>query len=382
MRRTTTVAVLLGAVAGIVLAGGCSGGSAAEPSMPTTARSTGVVLPSPVSTTAASATDRGLPPLPAGWTDDEITFVSAGVTVHGTLRHPVGGPSVPGALLIAGSGPTDRDGNSPLIAGKVDSLKAVAGWLAQAGVASLRYDKLGSGATGLGRYATDPAAIDVAAFAGEARDALSYLASRPGIDPDRLSVYGHSEGGLFALQLATQATAPAVRAVGLLEPLSRRYLDLISRQIHDQVAAATAAGSMTAADGDRLLQALTAAIAQLRASGTVPADLPAALATVFNPSSLTFLQQMDTIDPVELARTLPAAFPVLLTCSDADIQISCEDVDQLATGLTTTRLDLVKLTGVSHVLKQDPSRSPANYGAALPFSPRLGDALVAFARSG
>lgn len=285
-------------------------------------------------------------------------------------------------MLIAGSGPTDRDGNSPLIAGKVDSLKAVAGWLAQAGVASLRYDKLGSGATGLGRYATDPAAIDVAAFAGEARDALSYLASRPGIDPDRLSVYGHSEGGLFALQLATQATAPAVRAVGLLEPLSRRYLDLISRQIHDQVAAATAAGSMTAADGDRLLQALTAAIAQLRASGTVPADLPAALATVFNPSSLTFLQQMDTIDPVELARTLPAAFPVLLTCSDADIQISCEDVDQLATGLTTTRLDLVKLTGVSHVLKQDPSRSPANYGAALPFSPRLGDALVAFARSG
>ncbi|MGZ4578302.1 MAG: hypothetical protein ACXVX1_11415, partial [Mycobacterium sp.] len=69
-------------------------------------------------------------------------------------------------------------------------------------------------------------------------------------------------------------------------------------------------------------------------------------------------------------------------CSDADIQISCEDVDHLVSGLTSagTKTDYLHLTGVSHVLKEDSSKTPANYTKPLPFSAQLTGALAAFVK--
>ena len=345
----------------------------------TIAAATVLTLVAGCSSTSVPATSTTSSSAAQAWVDDEVTFDSGGVTIHGTLHRPASGAPVPAALLIAGSGPTDRDGNSRLLPGAVNTLKSVADKLSAAGVASLRYDKLGSGTTGIGKYAADPAAIDAEVFSTEARDALTFLASRPSVDRDRLSAYGHSEGALFALQLATSKTGPSVKALGMLEPLSVRYLDLLSRQITGQVTTAEKAGRVPQADGEALLATLATTIAQVRASGTVPADLPAALKSTFNASTARFLQQLDRIDPPELARTLHARYPVLLTCSDADVQVSCADVDHLATGLTAADLTYVHLTGVSHVLKQDPSRAPSNYGADLPFSPQAGAAITDFA---
>src|SRR5690606_25410204 len=67
-------------------------------------------------------------------------------TLHGTLLLPDNGKGpYPVALIIAGSGPTDRDGNNPIFRGKNDSLKLLAEGLAAQGIASLRYDKRGIG---------------------------------------------------------------------------------------------------------------------------------------------------------------------------------------------------------------------------------------------
>src|SRR5678816_1071136 len=65
--------------------------------------------------------------------------------LSGTLVLPEGAGPWPAALLIAGSGPTDRDGNSPLLEEPVDNLKRLAQALAARGIASLRYDKRGVG---------------------------------------------------------------------------------------------------------------------------------------------------------------------------------------------------------------------------------------------
>jgi len=325
----------------------------------------------------------------SGWVDQPVTFQAGGLTVYGTFRHPAA-PSAtatlrPAVLLIAGSGPTDRNGNSPLISGQVNTLEEVADWLSADGVASLRYDKLGSGQTGLGPFASHPDAIGIAPFEQEAAAGLRFLAAQPGIDRSRLGVIGHSEGALFALLLATGADpgagpVPPVHALGLLEPLSERYLDLIAIQVDAIIAADRRAGEITAAQASSITLALTQAIAGLRANGTVAPNLPGGLSNLLNPGTALFLSQADRYDPAQLAARLAPGTPVLVTCSNADQQVTCGEVHHLLAGLARggADTDFVQLTGVDHVLKQDPTGSAANYGKPLPFSAQLQQALRLF----
>lgn len=317
------------------------------------------------------------------WIDQPISYDSGGVTIYATFRHPKGSFSnLPAALLIAGSGPTDRNGNSNLESGNIDTLKEVADWLSADGVASLRYDKLGSGQTGLGSYASNPDSIGMTPFEDEAADSLKVLAAQKGIDKNKLVVVGHSEGALFALLLArgTPPGAPRVHAVGLLEPLSGRYLDIISVQVQAQVSQQVASGRLTPALASRVDATLASVIAGLRSTGEFPSGLPYGLANLLNASSATFLFQADKYDPAQLAAALPRGTPVLVTCSNADIQVTCGEVEHLVSGLSSSdaKTDFVRLTGVDHVLKVDPSRSPAGYTNPLPFSPQLQSDLAKF----
>jgi alpha-beta hydrolase superfamily lysophospholipase len=322
---------------------------------------------------------------PAGgaWVDSLVSFSAGGLTIYATYRHPEhpSGP-FPAALLIAGSGPTDRNGNSPEEAGPVDTIKTLADWLSEDGVASLRYDKLGSGKTGLGRFVFDPDAIGIKPFEVEATAALTYLARQKDVERARLAVVGHSEGALFALLVATGVAGPAppVHALALLEPLSVRYLDLISDQITGQVQAAEADGQLTAAAGTSLDQELAAVVSSLRADGKLPANVPSDLSSVFSPATSLFLSQADRYDPGQLAARLPTGMPVLVSCSNDDIQVSCAEVDHLVSGLTAAHagVDFVQLAGVDHVLKEDTSLGSANYTKPLPFSTQLQAAIATF----
>jgi hypothetical protein len=224
----------------------------------------------------------------------------------------------------------------------------------------------------------------MAAFQDEATAALNFLAGQPGVDRSHLMVIGHSEGALYALLLATAApgAAPPVQALGLVEPQSRRILDHVSEQAHAQADAAVKAGKLTAAQAAENTAAIDKAIQEFRATGQVPPDEPAGLKPIINAANARFLQQEDAIDPAEVAAKLPRGMPVLVTCSDADSQITCEDVDHLVTGVTSagTKTDYVHLTGVNHVLKEDSSKTPGGYTKPLPFSTQLAGALAAFVK--
>lgn len=167
-----------------------------------------------------------------------------------------------------------------------------------------------------------------------------------------------------------------VHSLALLEPLSRRYLDIITTQVTTQAHQQLQSKVITQKQYDQALELLHQAVTQLRTEGTVPADMGYGLNTLFTPSSLEFLRQADAIDPAKLAAKLPATMPVLITCSDADIQVSCADAKYLAASVDSP--DFLHLTGVDHVLKQDPSAGPANYGKDLPFSAQLTAALKRF----
>ena len=169
-----------------------------------------------------------IPALAPGWVAQPVTFEAGGVTIYGTYTHPgsAAAGTVPAALLIAAYGSsTDRNDNAP---GQPDrnTLEAVASWLSADGVASLRYDKLGSGQTGWGQYAAHPEQAGLGTYEQEAAAALDFLAGQRQVDRARLAVSGHSEGGIYALLLASGLAGPAprVRAVVLLEPVPMRFL--------------------------------------------------------------------------------------------------------------------------------------------------------------
>lgn len=314
------------------------------------------------------------------WVDDDVTFVAEGLTLYGTYHHRQGGPAGPAALLISESGQTDRNGDNA-VAGRIGTMRALAGLLSDRGVASLRYDKVGTGRTGLGPYQNRPADVGSAVDTAGAKAAVRFLAGQPGTDKDHLSVYALGEGTIHAMALAddTEAGAPKIHSLGLLEPLSARYLDQITARVRSDVATEVKAGNKTVQQGDQVVAAWTAAVGQARTDGTAPADLPEGLSAILNPRNVKAVVEADAIDPLALAARVPAGTPVLLTCSDSDAQASCQAVPALADALKQTQLDFVQLKGVSHVLKDDPTDSIMNYAKDQPLSPQLVSALDKFA---
>lgn len=320
------------------------------------------------------------PAPPAAWVDDEVSFVAEGLTIYGTYRHRSDSPPAPAALLISESGKTDRDGDNA-VAGKIGTMRALAGLLSDRGIASLRYDKVGTGRTGMGPYASRPADVGSAVYTAGAKAAIRFLSGLPRTDPNKISVYGHGEGATHALMLATDKSgdAPKIHALGLLEPLAGRYLDLITTRLRADMDAAVKADRSTPQQADDVIAAWTAAVAQARADGTAPASLPNGLTAILNPANVKAVVESDGINPVALAMLVPAGTPVLLTCSDSDGQATCQVVQPLAAALADTRLVFVQLNGVSHVLKDDPTDSITNYAKDQPLTPQLVSALDKFA---
>ena len=300
------------------------------------------------------------------WVEDEVSFEADGLTIHGTYRHQRDAAPGPAALLISESGPTDRNGDNKVV-GPIGNMRQLAELLSDRGVASLRYDKVGTGKTGFGPYKLRPADIGSAVYTTGATAAVRFLADESGTDKARISVYGLGEGAIHAMSLASDTSpgAPKIHSLGLLQPLSGRYLDIITNRVRSDASPAT-------------LSAWLAAVDEVRTKGTVPAQLPEGLGAILNPGNAKAIVEADKIDPVALAAEIPAGTPVLLTCSDSDRQAKCDTMQPLIDALKHTALTVVELKGVNHVLRDDPTDSIANLTKAAPLSPQLVTALDGF----
>lgn len=303
---------------------------------------------------------------PQGWVDDEVSFTADGLTIHGTYRHEGDAGPRPAALLISESGGTDRNGDNN-VAGAIGNMRQLAELLSDRDVASLRYDKVGTGKTGLGPYASRPADVVSATYTLGADAAVRFLAEQAGTDKARISVYALGEGTIHALSLAgaPAAGAPKIHSLGLFQPLPGRYLDIIT-------------GRVRGSGSPETLTAWLAAVDEVRTKGTAPAQLPEGLGAILNPGNVKAVEAADKIDPLELAANVPAGTPVLLTCSDSDAQARCDAVRPLIDALKHTALTVVELTGVNHVLRDDPSDNIANYAKQDPISPQVVSALDEF----
>ncbi|MCL2533297.1 MAG: lysophospholipase, partial [Nocardiaceae bacterium] len=255
--------------------------------------------------------------------------------------------------------------------------------LEQHGFASLRYDKLGSGATGLGPYdLEDIGDLGFNVFVDGAAAGLKFLSGRSAVDPDRVFVVGHSEGALIALALADSGAN--VAGLGLLEPLSVRLLDLLTTQIDGQLTAVVGAGQLPVELADELRLALAGAVESLRTDATLSDDLPDPLrAAGLVPANARALAEEDALDPRELAGRLPAGLPVVTSCSAKDIQLDCADVDALDAALAHTALTSVRMTTSNHVLKEigDAASTGLDYIEPLPWSTEFTSGFEGWLRS-
>lgn len=274
--------------------------------------------------------------------------------LYGTLLRPAGVERPPVALLVAGSGPTDRNGNQPGM--RNDSLRRLARLLASQGVASLRFDKRGVAASRAAE--PDERQLSVERYVDDLLAWSHQLQADPRLGP--LLLIGHSEGGLIATLAAEDSGA---QALVLLAACGRRVDDLLREQLRGRLPPPLRRAA------DRIMAGL--------ARGELQPGVPTELQTLFRPSVQPYLISLFRQDPVAaLAKT---RLPVLVMQGDRDIQVGPEDARALAASRDGVRLAL--LPGVNHVLREVAADEPPLDSYDQPqrsLAPALGNELFRF----
>lgn len=166
-------------------------------------------------------------PADAPFTAEEVQVEAKGFKLAGTLLLPKTGKApFPAVVMSTGSGQQERDSN---LAGlqKYRPFRQIAEYLASRGIAVLRADDRGVGSSGGLETLNTATTFD---FADDVRAQVSYLRSRKEIDPERISIIGHSEGGLIAPLVA--ASDPRLAAIVLMAGTARRGEDVLRFQLN------------------------------------------------------------------------------------------------------------------------------------------------------
>lgn len=295
------------------------------------------------------------PALAMAWSERDL---SSG-DLHGTLTMPEGDGKVPAVLILPGSGPVDRDGNLP--GAPNNSLKLLAHALADQGVASLRIDKRGIGASSA--VGVREADLRIQVYVQDTVGWASVLSKQDRVD--RLALLGHSEGALIAT-LAAQNIKPSglILLAGASEP-----------------AAATIQRQLQAAGLSASLQDASRRIMSALEKGEPVPDVPAELAALFRPSVQNYLMSWLPLDPAkELSKV---GCPVLIVQGTNDLQITVDDAHRLLAARPSS--EMVIVPGMNHVLKEASTERSANLetysNPAKPISPLLAPAIVTFLRN-
>jgi pimeloyl-ACP methyl ester carboxylesterase len=313
------------------------------------------------------------PKKPYPYNAEELTFENedAGIRLAGTLTFPKAGGPHPAVVLISGSGPQDRDeavmGHRPFL--------VLADHLTRHGVAVLRYDD-----RGVARSQGDYGAASTDEFVADVLAAVAYLKSRPEIDPKRIGLLGHSEGGVTGPVAITRApgdVAFLVMLAGVGVPLD----ELLVRQGRDLLTVGGAppeAIEKANALQRKLFSAIKAAAdgpaAEAAARAAIDAEvaaLPEAERAAAGPMVDAQVKQVASPWFRGLLRYDPAATlaqvkcPVLAVCGEKDIQVAAKDnLAGIRAALETggnEDVQTVELPGLNHLLQHCTTGAVSEY---------------------
>lgn len=294
----------------------------------------------------------------------EVGWETGSIAMQGTLLRPLGNGPFPGVVFIAGSGPTDRDWNSPLLPGSNGSAELIAEELARAGFASVRYDKRASGPHVRENMGRMIGKVSMQGHVEELEGAVRALAEQAFVRTDRIFAVANSEGTLHALNYQLHAPKIPFAGLVLIAPPGRPVGTVARSQIAAQVA--------NVPNGDVVMALYDAAIANFIAGRPATPDpsLPAGVQALLNglaaPANLPFARELWTSDSAPLVAHIDV--PTLIVIGKKDIQVDWradgEPLERAAAG--KANVSFLFPEDANHVLKHESrARSELNAGVAV-----------------
>jgi pimeloyl-ACP methyl ester carboxylesterase len=321
------------------------------------------------------------PVKPYPYSEEDVTFpnTKANSTLAGTLTTPRTGAPFPTILLLAGSGPHDRDetlaGHKPFL--------VLADALTRNGYAVLRYDKRGI-ALSTGDYAN----ATTEDFASDAEAAITFLKTRRDLNMKKFGIVGHSEGGIIGPMLAVRnpqqiswlvlLAAPALKGEETLLLQSKLIAEasgLSDAQISASLAFDRQAYYLVRQEKDSA--ALEKKLNDLvRASGMTGALPPPALQSQIRMISSPWFRFFLDYDPAATLKKVTC--PVLALDGEKDLQVpSAENLPLIQAALEAGQnknFEVMEFPGLNHLFQRSETGSPSEYGVIQEtFSP---DALT------
>jgi uncharacterized protein len=282
----------------------------------------------------------------------EVSWPLDVTTVYGTLVRPSGPGPFPAVVMVAGSGPTDRDWNSPFLPGTNGSALLLAQALAQAAIASLRYDKRASGTHLRENMPALIGKISMQSHLDELAGAVRTIASQDDIRQDKIFALTNSEGALHALNYQVSKAAIPFAGLVLTAPPGRTVGAVARSQVVAQVAGMS--------NGEALMAAYDAAIGHFIAAEPFMPDpsLPhlaqMLLQGLANPANLPFARELWLADAAALLKQIQV--PVLIVISKKDIQVDWQADGELLQRAAAGKKDVTFIfpENANHVQKYEP----------------------------
>jgi fermentation-respiration switch protein FrsA (DUF1100 family) len=289
------------------------------------------------------------------FTETKIVLHTKTGDIFGTLTLPENENEIPVALLIAGSGPTDRDGNNPVM--KNDGLKKLSYSLAMNNIASLRYDK-----RGIAESAGSVKSEADLRFTDYVEDAVEWIKL---LKQDKrfseVIVLGHSEGSLIGM-IAGEAADKYISVAG-----AGRSADLV---LKEQLGAQP-----------KNIQDLCFPIIDSLKNGKTVKDVNPMLYSLFRPSVQPYMISWLKFDPQTEIKKL--SIPLLIIQGTNDIQISTEDAKLLAKANPAAKLVIIeKMNHIFRLVEGDRQANIETYAKSeLPVSEEMVNNICSFIKN-
>lgn len=263
----------------------------------------------------------------------ENSFQTAEVNVNsllnGTLLTPEGVENPPLLILIAGSGPTDRNGNQPMM--QNNSLKYLAEELSKNGLATFRFDKRIIAQMKAGTL--DESKLSFDDFVADVENIVTYFKA----DFSKIYLIGHSEGALIGTLAAHKNVSGLVTIAGAGRPIDLILQEQIGKQ------------------APYLVEEMRINFGLLREEKPIEKVNPN-LISIFRPSVQNYMRSWLKYNPSEELAKLH--IPILVVSGENDIQVPMSDGDLLYGA--NDQAEWVLITGMNHVLKIVPEEFAAN----------------------